>query len=136
LEDEGPTAAGSTLSISEIFEDSLFLSVFSVHPSPSFWLKMATTTMLDLSEDQIDRLLAEAESRLAARAPGKAALVPHQSSVLATEPAPAVPDTATTTVQDQQKVAKELSVRVPKPVVKEKKVRYISLRDLHPCRPS
>ncbi|KAB5558282.1 Fcf2 pre-rRNA processing-domain-containing protein [Coniochaeta sp. 2T2.1] len=88
---------------------------------------MATTTMtdVDLSDDQIDRLLAEAESRLAARGPSTSALVQHQSqAVLATTATatPAVPGTAPTTVQDPTKQAKELSVRVPKPVIKEKKV--------------
>jgi hypothetical protein len=87
---------------------------------------MATTTMMDLSDDQIDKLLAEAESRLAARGTGKSALAPHQSQAvlaMAETAAPAVPGTAVTPVQDQVKQAKEVSVRVPKPVIKEKKVR-------------
>ncbi|KAB5570437.1 Fcf2 pre-rRNA processing-domain-containing protein [Coniochaeta sp. 2T2.1] len=79
---------------------------------------------VDLSDDQIDRLLSEAESRLAARGPSTSALVQHQSqAVLATTETatPAVPGPAPTTVQDPTKQAKELSVRVPKPVIKEKK---------------
>lgn len=93
------------------------------------WLKMTTTTTMDLSDDQIDKLLAEAESRLAARSTGKSALAPHQSQAVL-----AIPDTATqvasgsavTPVQDQTRQAKELAVRVPKPAIKDKKVRRLN----------
>lgn len=76
--------------------------------------------MTELSDDQIDKLLSEAESRLAARGTGKSALVPHQGAAVL-----AVSETAATPAQaapDQAKQAKELSVLVPKPVIKEKKV--------------
>lgn len=86
---------------------------------------MATTTMMDLSDDQIDKLLAEAELRLAARGTGKSALLSQQSPAVlavAETTVPAAPGTAVAPVQDQGKEAKDLSVRVPKPVIKEKKV--------------
>ncbi|KAH8910166.1 Fcf2-domain-containing protein [Coniochaeta sp. PMI_546] len=79
---------------------------------------------MDLSDDQIDKILAEAELRLAARGTEKSALLSQQSPAVlavAETTVPAAPGTAVAPVQDQGKEAKDLSVRVPKPVIKEKK---------------
>jgi hypothetical protein len=100
-------------------------------------MKMAATVMMDLSDDQIDQLLAEAESRLAARGPGNSALLPHQSPAVLSAvdtTTPAAPGTTATPVQDQTK--QELSVRVLKPVIKEKQVRpkHVAATSLSPRR--
>lgn len=85
---------------------------------------------MDLSDDQIDKLLSEAESRLATRGTGKSALVSHQSQAVI-----AVAETAAAPVQpvpDRAKQAKELSVFVPKPAIKEKKVSPNALFKCYP----
>lgn len=89
---------------------------------------------MDLTDDQIERLLVEAESRLAARDPSKPALVSLQSqAVVATgEMAQSAPGTAPSPAQNQPNQAKDLSVRVPKPVIKEKKVCCIFAPSITP----
>jgi hypothetical protein len=85
---------------------------------------MADTKMDLLSDEQIDRLLSEAESRLAGRAPQKSALIQQQSNAVVATTTTSAPGPATEPVKDQKKQAEKLTVRVPKPVIKEKKVHY------------
>lgn len=84
---------------------------------------MASTTM-DLSHEQIDRLLAEAESRLAGNASETSALVKKNkdAAIVAVAPTTTTVTPATETPKEQDKQAKELTVRTPKLTVKDKNV--------------
>lgn len=86
---------------------------------------MASTTM-DLSDDQIDKLLAEAESRLAAGGSQTTALVPQNTAVIAAASTTITPVAGqpTTAPKEEPKQAKELTVRVPKPAFKNKHVCF------------
>ncbi|GAB1320096.1 Tryptophan--tRNA ligase, mitochondrial [Madurella fahalii] len=77
-----------------------------------------TTKALGLSDADIDRLLAEAESRLAGNGgPGAVAALPAKAAVAAT--APLAPTAGEQTAVPEKK-SEKLSVRVPQPAQKKK----------------
>lgn len=75
-------------------------------------------TALDLSDEQIDRLLAEAESRLAAQE--TAITLNKDKAVVSTSPATVAP--TTDLPNERAKLSKDLSVRKPELRKDKKKV--------------
>lgn len=89
---------------------------------------MATTTLTD---EDIDRLLAEAETRLAANNESKAIVPVAASTRTLTAPVVAISTEGQAVVAKE--ASKELSVRIPKPA-QAKKVRPSSCPPSpHPC---
>jgi hypothetical protein len=77
---------------------------------------------MELSDDQIDKLLAEAESRLASNGSNTSALVKknNHTTVVAVASTTTVVAPATETPKEQDKQPKELTIRTPKLAVKGK----------------
>jgi hypothetical protein len=84
---------------------------------------MASDTMA-LSDDQIDKLLVEAESRLAVNGSKTSALVKgnKNTAVVAVASTTTVAAPATEAPKEQDKQAEELTIRTPKLAVKDKNV--------------